>query len=64
VVLSASLITLHTFRFGARYGRCSRAPSRGLEMRALDGVNTESLAGFGFELNSFFLFFFFFPTFF
>ena len=49
VVLSASLITLHTFRFGVRYGRCSRAVAGGLEMRALDGVSTQSLAGFGCE---------------
>jgi hypothetical protein len=27
-------------------GRCSRAVERGLEMRALDGVSTLSLAGF------------------
>jgi hypothetical protein len=47
--LSASLIMLHTFRFGARCGRCSRAVTRGLEIRALDGVSTQSLAGFGCE---------------
>jgi hypothetical protein len=31
------------------YGRCSRVVASGLEMCALDGVNTRSLAGFGCE---------------
>ncbi len=43
------LITWVTFRFGARYGRCSRVVARGLEIRALDGVSTRSLEGFGCE---------------
>ena len=49
VVLSASLITKVTFRGGAWCGCCSRAVAGGLEMRALDGVSTQSLAGFGCE---------------
>jgi hypothetical protein len=43
------LITWVTFRFGERYGRCSRAVARGIEMHALDGVSTRSLTGFGCE---------------
>ena len=35
------------FLGGTRHGRCSRAVARGFEMRALDGVSTRSLAGFG-----------------
>jgi hypothetical protein len=38
-----------TFRGGAWCGCCSRAVAGGLEMRALDGVSTQSLAGFGCE---------------
>jgi hypothetical protein len=43
------LITWVTFRFGAWYGRCSREVARGLEIRALDGVRTRSVTGFGCE---------------
>ncbi len=43
------LITEVTFWVGVRYGHCSRAVTRGLEMCALDGVNTGSLPGFGCE---------------
>ncbi len=43
------LITWVTFRFGVRYGRCSRAVARGIEIRVLDGVSTRSFAGFGCE---------------
>jgi len=32
-----------------RARRCSRAMTRGLEMHVLDGVNTRSLAGCGYE---------------
>ena len=35
------------FLGGTRHGRCSRPVARGLEMCALDGVITRSLAGFG-----------------
>jgi hypothetical protein len=34
------LIMWVTFRFGAWYGRCSRAVARGLDMSSLDGVST------------------------
>ena len=50
VVLSASLITWVTFRCGVWCGCCSRAVARGLEMRALDGVSTRSLAVSGVDL--------------
>jgi hypothetical protein len=34
---------------GTRHGCCSRAMTRGLEIRVLDGVNARSLAGPGYE---------------
>ncbi len=34
---------------GAHHGCCSRAVTRGLDRRVLDGVNAWSLAGFGWE---------------
>jgi len=46
----------HTSRLRSFWGgcwnrarRCSRVMARGLEMRALDGVSAQSLAGFGCE---------------
>jgi hypothetical protein len=34
---------------GSHHGCCSRAVTRGLDRRVLDGVNVWSLAGFGWE---------------
>ncbi len=44
-----SWINVSHILVGAHHGCCSRVVTRGLDRRVLDGVNTWSLAGVGWE---------------